>query len=697
MKSIEIEDFDNENDNDKSSLLKTVINTNKEKNNNYTNNNNKNYNYIKIIHIAIVIFIFLIPIKNLKVIELDNKISLYEKNINFSSFSTDIKTIALYLPQFHTIKENDEWWGKGFTEWTNVKKGSAFFVGHNQPRIPLDKPEYLGYYDLSKLENIKKQVELAKSHGIYGFGIYYYWFSGKKLLEKPIDLFYENKDIDFKFLLIWANENWTRQWDGLNKEILIKQEYKDEDPENFIIDIKKYLMDSRYIKINGKRVIGLYDIKKIPKLKETISIWRQKSRQYGIGEIFVLITLNALNYSEIKNMELFDGTYQFSPRENVNYTIKDAGFFLYTSSLYNNFNSFNLTNDFPLYMGSMLEWDNSPRRKKLSTSIIFKYYSPEQFYLVNKIKIERTRKLYNKNNYFLFINAWNEWGEGTYLEPDTNSGYASINSLSKAIFNLPYMNNYNIANLKENCLIAVQAHIYYEDLINEIFDKIKNIPAKFDLFITTDTSPKKDIIEKYLQNNNILYNKYNITVIENKGRDTLPLLEQFKNYTKNYKYLCHIHTKKFFYLEKDPEKSGKIGETLRNYLYNNLLGNKEIVSEILTDLENNDDLGIIFTEQYYKILLDYGEKIPRNEMRLMKVLINNIFPGYKIGENIEYPYGNMFWAKIDSIHQMFEHNLLDNFPAKNRKEDKLSLTIERIWTYLVKYNGYKYKKILKHI
>ena len=688
MRSIEIEDFDNENDNDKSSLLKTAINPNNGKNN--------DYNYIKIIYLGIIIFIFLIPIKSLKVIELDNTISLYEKNINFSSFSTDIKTIALYLPQFHTIKENDEWWGKGFTEWTNVKKGSAFFVGHNQPRIPLDEPEYIGYYDLSKLENIKKQVELAKSHGIYGFGIYYYWFSGKKLLEKPIDLFYENKDIDFKFLLIWANENWTRQWDGLNKEILIKQEYKDEDPENFIIDIKKYLMDSRYIKINGKRVIGLYDINKIPKLKETISIWRQKSRQYGIGEIFVLITLNALNYSEIKNMELFDGTYQFSPRENTSYSIKD-GHFLYTSTLYNNYNSFNLTNEFPLYMGSMLEWDNSPRRKKLSTSIIFKYYSPEQFYLVNKIKIEKTRKLYNKNNYFLFINAWNEWGEGTYLEPDTNSGYASINSLSKAIFNLPYMNNYNITKLKENCLIAVQAHIYYEDLISEIFDKIKNIPAKFDLFITTDTSSKKDIIEKYLQNNNILYNKYNITVIENKGRDTLPLLEQFINYTKNYKYLCHIHTKKFFYLEKDPEKSEKIGEMLRNYLYNNLLGNKEIVSEILTDLENNDDLGIIFTEQYYKILLEYGENIPRNEMRLMNVLINNIFPGYKIGENIEYPYGNMFWAKIDSIHQMFEHNLLDNFPVKNRKEDKLSLTIERIWTYLVKKNGYKYKKIFKHI
>ena len=151
-------------------------------------------------YIFIICFIIVYIFQN-EYIEIDNEIELYEKNINYSNFETDIKTIALYLPQFHSTKENDEWWGKGFTEWHNVRKAKPLYNKHHQPRIPGDNIQYLGYYDLTDLEVIKKQVELAKSHGIYGFGIYYYWFSGKRLLEKPLDLFLNNKDIDFKFLL----------------------------------------------------------------------------------------------------------------------------------------------------------------------------------------------------------------------------------------------------------------------------------------------------------------------------------------------------------------------------------------------------------------------------------------------------------------------------------------------------------------
>ena len=154
-------------------------------------------------------------------IEIDNGLSLYEKNIDYSNFTTDIKAIALYLPQFHSIKENNEWWGKDFTEWHNVRKAKSLYKKHHQPRIPGDNLGYLGYYDLSSEEVIMKQVELAKAHGIYGFGIYYYWFSGKRLLEKPLDLFLNNKEIEFKFLLIWANEDWTRRWNGYEGKILI--------------------------------------------------------------------------------------------------------------------------------------------------------------------------------------------------------------------------------------------------------------------------------------------------------------------------------------------------------------------------------------------------------------------------------------------------------------------------------------------
>ena len=164
--------------------------------------------------------------------------SKYEKNIDFSKYKTDIKTLTFYLPQFHTIKENDEWWGEGFTEWTNTKKSLPRFEGHYQPRTP---HKDIGYYTLDNKETIKKQVELAKMHGIYGFCFYYYWFSGKRLLEKPVDIFLDNKDIDFPFCLCWANENWTKTWDGLNNDILIGQKYSKSDYKKFIVDIKKYI------------------------------------------------------------------------------------------------------------------------------------------------------------------------------------------------------------------------------------------------------------------------------------------------------------------------------------------------------------------------------------------------------------------------------------------------------------------------
>ena len=243
----------------------------------------KRVNLIKYIFIMIFIIVFHIQTGY---IEIDNGLSLYEKNIDYSNFTTDIKAIALYLPQFHSIKENNEWWGKDFTEWHNVRKAKSLYKKHHQPRIPGDNLGYLGYYDLSSEEVIMKQVELAKAHGIYGFGIYYYWFSGKRLLEKPLDLFLNNKEIEFKFLLIWANEDWTRRWNGYEGKILIKQQYKDSDPFNFIKDIKKYIIDKRYITINDRPILGLYEPKKIPNLSNTISIWRKEAKNLKIGKLY---------------------------------------------------------------------------------------------------------------------------------------------------------------------------------------------------------------------------------------------------------------------------------------------------------------------------------------------------------------------------------------------------------------------------
>ena len=489
-------------------------------------------------NIKYVFIIFFIIVFNyhLEYIEIDNEISLYEKNIDFSNYKTDIKTIALYLPQFYSFKENNEWWEKGFTEWYNVRRAKPLYNGHHQPRIPGDNINYLGYYDLTNVNFIEKQIQLAKMHGIYGFGIYYYWFSGKRLLEKPIDIILNNKKIKFKFLLIWANEDWTRRWNGFEGKILIRQEYEKYDPYNFIEDIKKYIIDQRYIKINGKAIIGLYEPKKILNLSNTISTWRESAKKLGLGEIYIISCLNSHSYKMMKDLKLFDATYEFSPRDSLKYFVKDMPYSLYATTLYKDIDYINITDSFPLYRGCMLEFDNSPRKKR--KALIYEYYSPEQFFMINKKIIKWTRDRYNESNRFIFINAWNEWGEGTYLEPDKKYGYSSINSLSKALFNKTY-NELKLNLLyfnKTSSIVAIQVHLYYIDLLNEIIKKTNNIPFNFDLFISTDSLAKKNSINDYLLNNSKA-SKFEIIFLENKGRDVMPFLIQMKNKFKKYKHI----------------------------------------------------------------------------------------------------------------------------------------------------------------
>ena len=362
--------------------------------------------------------------------------------------------------------------------------------------------------------------------------------------------------------------------------------------------------------------------------------------------------------------------------------------YLYSELIYKNI-LFNYTNvkSFPIYRGNMLEWDNCPRR---NICLIYDYYSPEQFYMVNRIIVEWTKKNYNEENRFIFINAWNEWGEGSYLEPDEKYGYASINSLSKAIFNLPYIKRNSLEILNESKKIAIQAHVFYEDLISEIIEKTNNIPVKFDLFISTDSAYKKAIIESYIKNNSHS-NISEVKIFPNRGRDVLPLLLQLKKRIKNYKYFCHIHTKKSYHIN--------IGDEWRKYMFNNLLGSKEIISGILDDFENNDKLGIIFPETYYKVLAIFGKQIKDSNILYMDFIIKKINKKLRIAPNyFDYPVGNMFWSKVKAVYQIFELNIEKRFPKeKGQIDSSLMHGIERIWAYIAKLNNFFYKKIFKHI
>ena len=385
---------------------------------------------------------------------------------------------------------------------------------------------------------------------------------------------------------------------------------------------------------------------------------------------------------------MINGVYEFPPKNIKNNKLKkNKNYYFYTGLIYGrNQNLDNLKDDFFIFRGNMIEWDNSSKRKNY---FIFGGFSPEKFYLMNKLIIDWTKKHYNKNHQFIIVNSWNNWIEGTYLEPDDKYGYASINSLSKALFNIPFReNNYNFPNLLEITRIAIQAHVYYEDLILEIINKTNNIPAKFDLYITTTSLEKFKIIRKNVKKFS-KSNKYYIIIVDNRGRDVLPLLIQLKTNIRKYKYICHIHSKKSIYSPK--------GRKWRKYLFENLLGTNEIVSEILNDFENYHKLGFIFPETFYplsEIALVLGKK----EKKYINLILDKIFPGHKIGKKLEFPAGNMFWAKVNSIHEIFELKNIENlFPQEEHKiYGTIMHGIERVWLYLVKINGYYYKKIFKH-
>ncbi len=361
-----------------------------------------------------------------------------------------MKVIALYLPQFHSFPENDEWWGKGYTEWTAVKRAKPLFNGHIQPLHPKD-----GYYDLvsDQPETFIRQAHLAKEYGIEGFAVYQYYFTGKKLMEKPLEILLSHPEIDMSYCLAWANETWTRAWYGLKEEILIKQEYGKEKEwrEHFLYELR-FFKDDRYIKKGNKPVFLIYrtfDMDCLPEMKKK---WDEWAREEGFDGIYWIGGRTA--GSEDRREDLMDGWYYFEP----GYTLKhglptlcklkyDLGTF--ARSMRNRFPR----NDTPEkkvlerripvdwiydgitsrdyaeneYPGIITEWDNTPRRSY--KGLVYTGTSPEKF---KRTLCKLKSKLGNRDS-FVFLNAWNEWGEGAMAEPTEEKGYAYLEALREAV------------------------------------------------------------------------------------------------------------------------------------------------------------------------------------------------------------------------------------------------------------------------
>lgn len=338
--------------------------------------------------------------------------------------------IAYYLPQFHPIPENDNWWGKGFTEWTNVSKAVPRFIGHEQPHLPGE----LGFYDLRLKEVLQRQIELARQHGIHGFCFYYYWFNGKRLLEAPLRNLLDDPALDFPFCLCWANENWTRAWDGQEREILMEQSHSPRDDLQFIKAIQPYLADPRYIRIDGKPLLLVYRASLLDDARATAKRWRDYCRNSGIGEIYLAAVLSF----DIKDPRPFgfDAAVEFPPHRlslpaPINYRL-DLADTAFEGTVYDYPETVHLEAlahaepagkmEFPLFRGVMASWDNDARRP--GRSRIFHHAAPTAY--AHWLRLAALEMQGEYSAPFVFINAWNEWAEGTHLEPDRRFGYGYL-------------------------------------------------------------------------------------------------------------------------------------------------------------------------------------------------------------------------------------------------------------------------------
>lgn len=354
----------------------------------------------------------------------------------------------MYLPQYHSFPENDEWWGKGYTEWVAVKKASPLFKGHNQPRIPLGG----NYYDLDKdgAATLKWQAELAKKYGVYGFAIYQYYFNGKTLMDKPLQTLLSHPEIDINYNICWANETWTRTWYGLSDRVLIAQEYGDKsDWRRYYEHLLPFFRDRRYIKIDNKPVWQIYKTFDIPCFCEMVSCFSEWAVQDGFDGVYVISGKTAAGSDDRSGC--IDGRYYFEP----GYTLKN-GLGLFGKAAYDMSTlmrsirnrilgkSFGYVperiidakrimnrvasrdyaeNEFP---GIIPDWDNTPRRGY--KGLIYKNTSPKLF---EETLAKLRDKVKGHAVDFVYVNAWNEWGEGAFVEPDETRGYAYLEAIKR--------------------------------------------------------------------------------------------------------------------------------------------------------------------------------------------------------------------------------------------------------------------------
>lgn len=646
---------------------------------------------------------------------------------NFIPHEDDTKLITYFLPQFHQIPENDEWWGAGFTEWTNVTKALPKFEYHYQPRLPGE----LGFYDLSETKTLHKQTALAKAYGIHGFCFHYYWFSGQKLLEKPIENFLSDKSIDFKFCINWANENWTRTWDGAASSVLMKQDYDLKNAPKFYEEVRPLLKDQRYICEDGKPMILIYRPLDVPNLSEWIAVWRKMAKEDGFPDLQI-IGCQSIEYIEDEEKLGLDAMVQFPPHHMSTYneTLRKHGY-NFSPHIHNNPNiifnqsfrgtvlnysdistcSYNTESPSREIEAVFPGWDNTARKSNVGTPFVFSNPIKYGNWLNNCLGRAK-----NKANNYVFVNAWNEWAEGAYLEPDRHFGFSYLEETAVALAYHSKNPDNKIAfapdQITKSADIAIIIHLYYIEMWDELKVYLNQIEEKFDLYISI--IKEKAHFEETIKND---FADAQVFKLENQGRDVGPFLEIMGRIKYlDYKYIAKLHSK------KSPHANN--GSDWRKYSFDSLIGSNRAVQQAIKTLESNPDVGVVcgisnifsfkkwglgsnaqpmknlsFTlglEKEFDALLKYCKE---NEKNIDEDFEDNLVSFNEnravLDEEYIFPAGTMFWFKPLALQGLFElgWGCLD-FPSEEGQLDgTMAHAIERMIGLICKSNGFKLKNI----
>ncbi|MBA0402100.1 hypothetical protein D7U83_19995 [Stenotrophomonas maltophilia] len=538
--------------------------------------------------------------------------------------------VAFYLPQFHTFPENDAWWGKGFTEWRNVTRALPQFEGHIQPRLAAD----LGFYDLRNPQVMRDQAQLAAEYGIGAFCFYYYWFSGRTLMEDPLRQWLADDSIDLPFCLCWANENWARRWDGRDDDILIGQQHSAEDDLAFIAHVAPYLRDRRALKVEGRPMLLVYRPNLLPDARATAERWRRWCRDNGVGEIH-LAYVQGFERPDPRDIG-FDAAVEFPPNMS-NPSSLSAQQWLLNPDFNGDVRDWRelageiaarALPDYPLYPGVNPGWDNEARRS--GRGRVYLHASPRGYRDWLRTTIHERLSAAPQAQRLVFINAWNEWAEGAVLEPDARLGHAWLQATRDALLPAP----------APRPAPAVHLHAWYLETLPEVLRALREATLDWAIVVTTPAA-QIDQVRQALATHGL---EAEVVAVDNHGRDILPFLEVAERLLQaGHEVVLKLHTKRSTHRAD--------GDQWRQELLQRLVQGGR-AARILAAFEADPGLGMVVAEGHLLPVADFvggnGLALARLQARLgLEVPV----------DTSRFGAGSMGWWRLQALRPLLDAHL----------------------------------------